>query len=107
MNSPNRIMATAPTAIADTVINERREFLMILRKAILNSMSGPPLIDQQAVADHIDVLGMRDELRIVGREDESRLLLALHTAHQLDDRRTCRGVEIGRRLVGQHHFGML
>ena len=57
-----------------------------------------------AVAHEHRVVGLGMHLRIVRRKHEGHVLLALHRAHQRDDRRAGLAVEVGGRLVGQHQL---
>ena len=110
MKPPNTSIASAPTAIAEPVISERRRLRRMLRKAILNSItaiSSGLVRNQHAVADGEGLLGMRHELRIVRGEDEGGAQLRLHAAHQRDDRGAGGAVEIGGRLVRQHDGRLL
>src|SRR5579871_3891420 len=104
-------MASAPAAIAEAVISERRRLRMMLRQAIFKSRfmrafsSGAcrrAVLYQLAVTDREYLVGMRHDLRIVGGKDKAGARLGLYTAHELDDRGAGSTVEIRGRLIGQH-----
>jgi len=50
--------------------------------------------------------GECDDARVVGGKDEGRAGLLVQPHHDLHDLATVLGVQIGRRLVGQHQHGM-
>ena len=65
---------------------------------------GGAMVDEEAIADREDLVGLRHELRIVGGEDEGRARLGLHLAHELHDGGPRLRVEVRGGLVGQHDF---
>ena len=60
------------------------------------------MLDQLAIPDGEDILGVGDQLRIVSGEDERGAVLLLDPIHEIDDGSPGLAVEIGGRLIRQH-----
>src|ERR1044071_4680248 len=60
------------------------------------------VVDDAAVFDADDSIGLVDDALIVRREDESGALLLFELLHPLDDRVPVLRIEVRRRLVGEH-----
>src|ERR1044071_14033 len=60
------------------------------------------VVDDPSIFDPDHAVRLIDDALIVRREDERGALLLVELFHQLDDRVPRDGVEVRRRLVGEH-----